>query len=56
MKIKVEVELKDVINDLAKELEGMCYCNFQKHKKDLEKFREVINRRWDEPVDPGCIE
>jgi len=52
----VRVDISNAIKQLTEELNNVCYCRFQDYKKDLEKLKEVLDKRWDEPIDTSCIE
>ena len=56
MLFKVDIEVDEMIDRLTEQLEGDCYCNFESRKKKLKKLKDILEKRWDEPIDLSCIE
>ena len=54
--MEVDIKTEDIIKELTKRLKGMCYCRFDKSKKQIEPLKNLIEERWNEPLDVGCIE
>jgi hypothetical protein len=55
-KLTTEIPTEKVVLELTKELKGLCWCKFHDMKKELEPLKKLLAKRWNEPVDPGCIE
>ena len=54
--MQIEIKTEDLIEELEKRIEGWCYCRFDGHKKDLKPIKDLLEKRWEEPLDTGCIE
>ena len=47
----IQADFENVVRELTKELNTICSCSFKDKKKNLEKLKEVLDKRWDEPID-----
>ena len=54
--MKIDLPVDRLTKCLHQKLEECCWCQFDKHKPKLKELRDLLNKRWDEPIDPHCIE
>ena len=52
----IKADIDNVVDQLTKVLDTQCSCEFRRSKKKLEKLKEILDRRWDEPISLNCIE
>lgn len=53
---KITIDNEKIIKCLTEELKSVCFCQFNSLKPELSNLNDVIKKRWNEPVDVGCIE
>jgi hypothetical protein len=51
-----QIPTDDLISETIERIDGMCWCKFKDKKENLKHLKELLEKKWDMPIDPGCIE
>jgi len=54
--MEVEIIDEELIYELTSRLKDECYCGFRGLKPELEELKQILETRWNEPIDLHCIE